>query len=321
MLPLILGLFIASAPLECAESNTAKSTIQKTYYSGQLRQAIDQAKSILACKDIDVDQKIDLHLQLAAINDRIGLHQNTRPVAANLDHINKAAVLSGMATKRSQAAILLARAKYFYRAEMVERKFQQAENYGKQALTAYTELGDVYGQADATHALGLIFFQRRELEEARVYFDRSLELENQSGKARAVMLADYGRHVGYVHLISEQLDAAIPLFEQSLVHRKKGGLIDAAMFAAVTLASAYADQGHIVEARKTITYALDVAKEIASPNGLVRALFVVGKISEAEGNKSAALTAYSRAHETAMSIGLAGSVARADEAINRLSSN
>ncbi|WP_262693550.1 tetratricopeptide repeat protein [Kordiimonas aquimaris] len=321
MLSLILGLLIVSTPLDCSQSHAAKSIIQKTYYSGQLAQAIDQAESILACKNTNVDQKVELHLQLAAINDRIGLHQNTRPVAASLDHINKAALLSSMANEHSQAAVLLARAKYFYRAEMVERKFPQAERYGEQALAVYTALDNVYGQADATHALGLVFFQRRELEKARIYFDRSLELENRSGNARAVMLADYGRHVGFIHLISEQVGAAVPFFEQSLMHRRTGGLTDAAMFAAITLASAYADQGNIPSAKETVAFALDVAEEINSPNGLVRVLFVEAKISEVEGNKEAAMKAYGRARKTAMSIDLAGSVARAEEAIKRLSDN
>lgn len=318
MLSLVLGLFIVSSSPGCAQSDEAQSIMQSTYYSGQLLQAIDQAKVVLACEDINTDRRISLHLLLAAINDRIGLHQNTRPVAANLDHINKAALLSDMASERSQAAILLARAKYFYRAEMAERQFKQAESYGLQALAAYEAINDMQGRADATHALGLVFFQRRELEKARVYFDRSLELENLSGNARAVMLADYGRHVGFIHLVSGEMAEAVPLFEQSLIHRKTGGLTDAAMFAAITLASTYVDQGNVLDAKEVITYALNVAEEISSPNGLVRSLFVSGRISELEGNEEAAIKAYSHAKAAAMSIDLVSSIVRAKEAIKRL---
>lgn len=292
--------------------------IDVAYNKGLLEKAKQLAAVALNCPGTAADEIVTLHLKLAAIYDRIGLHQNTRPVAKSLAHIDKAAKLVTGLDPITKARVSLARSKYFYRAEMSERKFVEAEKHGQRALAAFTAAEDIVGQADAVHALGLIYFQRRELVEAREFFDRSLVLENSTGKPRPVMLADYGRHVGFVYLVSGDIGAAIPHFEQSFADRVRGGLRDPAMFAAVTLASALVDEGRLTDAERPLLYALKVADDMTSPSGKVRALLVAGKFHAARRNVEKARAAFIEAHDIAVKIGLTSSASRAQSSLDNL---
>ena len=293
-------------------------TIDVKYNEGQLEAAKQLAAHAVTCPDTTAREQVTLHLKLSAIYDRIGLHQNTRPVVESLAHIEVAEKLAADLGSITNARIALARAKYFYRAEMTERKFSEAEKYCRSALAAFTAEKDIVGQADAAHALGLIHFQRRQLVEAHKLFDRSLVHERSTGNPRAVMLADYGRHVGFIHLVSGNRAAAIPFFEQSFADRARGNLKDPAMFAAITLASALVDEGRIEEATEPLDYALRAAEEMLSPGGKVRALLVAGKFHVAQNNVEKAKTAFIEARDIAMKIGLSSSASRAQTSLESL---
>ncbi len=295
--------------------------IDAAYNKGLLERAKQLAAAALDCPDTAASEIVTLHLKLSAIYDRIGLHQNTRPVAESLAHIDKAAKLVTGLDLVTRARVSLARSKYFYRAEMSERKFAEAEKYGQEALAAFTAAEDIVGQADAVHALGLIYFQRRELDEARELFDRSLVLENSTEKPRPVMLADYGRHVGFVYLVSGDIALAIPHFEQSFADRVRGGLRDPAMFAAVTLASALVDEGRLTDAERPLLYALQAADDMTSPSGKVRALLVAGKFHTAHRNVEKARAALIEARDIAVKIGLSSSASRAQSSLENLQAN
>lgn len=315
LMPGISGAILAD---DCKPFADQIKKIEQSYNQGQLEKAERLALTELDCGELLVEQQVQLHLKLSAIYDRVGLHQNTRPVAKSSEHIEIADRLSSGLDPITRARVSLARAKYYYRAEMAERKFVEAEKHGQAALAAFTATRDIFGQADAVHALGLIYFQRRQMAEAQAFFDRSLVLERGSGAPRAVMLADYGRHVGYIHYVSGDTAAAIPHFEQSFADRVQGGLKDPAMFAAVTLASALTDEGRLGGVAAPLEYALNVADELGSPNGKVRALLVAGKYSVAQNNIDQAKAAYTEARDIAAEIGLSSSAARAQENLDQL---
>ena len=302
----------------CSPYSDQLVAIDANYNEGQLEAAKQLAAHALTCPDITAREQVTLHLKLSAIYDRIGLHHNTRPVAESLAHIEVAEDLTVGLDPITKARVALARSKYFYRAEMAERKFSEAEKYGRSALAVFTAEKDIVGQADAAHALGLIYFQRRELAEAREFFDQSLVLERSTGKPRAVMLADYGRHAGFIYLVSGDRAAAIPHFQQSLADRVRGGLKDPAMFAGITLASALVDEGRIEDAAIPLVYALKVAEEILSPSGKVRALLVAGKFYVAQNNIEKAKTAFIEARDIAVKIGLSSSASRAQASLEGL---
>jgi len=323
----VVGLLVAviiQKPLPTANAKNCSPfgeqlvVIDASYNAGQLETAKQLAGQALACPAATARDRVTLHLKLSAIYDRIGLHHNTRPVAESADQIDLAEKLAGSLGSAANARVDLARSKYFYRAEMMERKFIEAEKYGRSALAAFTAEKDIVGQADAVHALGLIYFQRRQLAEARGFFDQSLVFERSTGEPRAVMLADYGRHVGFIYLVSGDRAAAIPHFEQSFADRVNGGLKDPAMFAAITLASALVDEGRMEDAAEPLDYALQAAEDMSSPSGKVRALLVAGKFQVAQNNIESAKAAFIEARDIAEEIGLSSSASRAKASLERL---
>ena len=239
----------------------------------RLRGELEMAKQLLAAAidraDLSPDRRIAQHLEMARILDRIGLHQNTRPVVEALAHIDVAAELLGSASEHNRAAVELAYADYYYRAEMSERVFSKAEEHARLAITLYAEMGDGHGQADAVHRLGLIEFQRRNLDSAEALFEESLYLDIAAGE-RTYFRGEYERHVGYVVYRRGDIESAVQHFERSLQARRDAGAIDASLFAAVTLASALIELGRRDEAQPILAYALDIAQRIESPVALER---------------------------------------------------
>ncbi len=276
---------------------------------GALTEAIEQAERGLAHPRLKPDGRVALHLELARIHDRIGLHRNSRPVAAALRHI-EAAEAAAKANGGDQpstsvrAAITLARADYHYRA----RDYEQATPLADAAIRLFQQAGAAHGEADAVHKLGLIHFQRGDYARARELFDRSLELDREGGE-RLVFCGDYQRHVGFIHLRQDDTAAAIPYFERSLACRRAAGATDASLFAANTLASALIDAGRVEEARTHLIYAMMVAEKIDSPSGKARTGLVLGRMYDRENDPEAARDAYEMTLRIAQSINL-GSIVR-----------
>lgn len=255
----------------CADIAAVVAGVENDARQGRLQEALATAEGGLSCPHATVDERITLHLKMSAIHDRIGLHNNSRPVAAALKSIEYASDLAPRASPESRAAIALATARYYYRAEAPDSDYPMARASVRDALARFEELGDPHGRADAVHLTGLMHLQRRELERARDYFERSLALEQRAESPRPVFLADYERHVGFVDQLSGDWAAAIERFERSFAIRRNNGLKDQAMFAAVSLASALLSGGHVADADAPLQFALATAAELDSAAGRARA--------------------------------------------------
>ena len=243
--------------------------IENMRLRGELESAKQSLTAAIDKADISSDCRIGQHLEMAHILDRIGLHQNTRPVVEALAHIDLAAELLDNASEYSQAAVELAYADYYYRAEMSGRKFAKAEDHARRAITLFAEIGDGYGQADAVHRQGLIEFQRHNLDSAEALFKESMHLDIAAGE-RTFFRGEYERHVGFVVYQRGDFASAARHFERSLKARRDAGAIDASLFAAVSLASALIKLDRRDEAKPHLDYALDIALRIKSRVGLER---------------------------------------------------
>jgi tetratricopeptide (TPR) repeat protein len=268
-LPLILIACIAFA------QSTSVESIQDLRLQGRLSDALIAAASQL--DGADKQTAFELHLEMAKIHDRVGLHDNTRPVAATLQNIDLAAVIAEDLGAPAKAEMDLAYAEFYYQAEMSERVFDEASAHARTARGIFASLDDYHGQADAVHRLGLISLQQGELQAAHELFDESLELDRAAGE-RALLRADYERHVGYVYVLQDDVAAALPFFERSLEFRINADAVDASMFAAISLASALVELGRSDEARALIDYAMRIAIDIGSATGLSRAENVLAKL-------------------------------------------
>ena len=246
--------------------------------AGHLDEARISADQLLAVS-ISASEKILVHLELAKILDRIGLHQNTRPVSEALANIELAADLSTRNAGLQLASVKLAFGDYYYRAEMQEREVTLATRYVNEAIALFHAIDDFYGEAEAVHRLGLIRLQQRELESAGELFDESLRLD-QLGGERVFFRGEYERHIGFVHQMSGDTETALPHYENSLKSRISVGAIDASMFAAITLASALNELDQFDAAQEQLEYATRVATEIDSPAGKSRVRQVQAQIDK-----------------------------------------
>lgn len=276
---LILALFVWLAPADAALAQSAQSealdAIRDMRLQGLLEFAIELANEELI--KADDEYAVALHLELARIHDRIGLHNNTRPVAEALRQIEAAEALTSPLNKHARAQVDLAYAEYYYRAEMADRDFDKATRYAGVALAAFQELEDYHGQADAVHRFGLISLQKRELDEALGLFEQSLHLDRTAGE-RPLLRADYERHVGYVHALREEYEVALPFFKRSLDVRQQAGADDPAMFAAISLASVLVELDRDEEAVPHLEHAQATAAAIDSATGRARVQAIVEEL-------------------------------------------
>jgi tetratricopeptide (TPR) repeat protein len=299
-----------------AQADDALSQISSLRLAGQLVEAQELAEDLLS-KSPAPFETVRLHLELAKIHDRFGLHQNTRPVAAALAHINKAAEAAEPGHRESEALIELARADYFYRAEMAEREFPEAERRARHAIKLFQQLEDSHYEAEAVHRLGLIELQRGNLDLARELFEQSLLLDQQAGE-RKFFRGEFERHVGYVLLMQGNNENAIPYFKRSLELRREVGAIDASQFAASTLASSLVNAGRLDEAWPIIEYAMMVAQKIDSPVGMAQIGLVQGRLHAKTGDKRAAQLAFEMTIDIAKSVAYSSMVELASKELDAL---
>lgn len=275
----VIALLILIAASPVATGSTIEEIVALRL-SGDLDSSLAGAEQLLEATD-NAGEKILLHLEIAEIFDRVGLHQNTRPVAEGLANINAAAELSKHNDDLYEANVELAYAKYYYSIEMQDREFTSAMRHANKAKTLFRTKGDLHGEAEAVHRLGLIQFQQRNLDSAAALIDESLRLDQQGGE-RTFFRGEYERHIGFVHHVSGHPEVALPHYERSLEARIEAGAIDASMFAAITLASVLVDLSRPQEARAHLDYAMGVAERIPSPVGRSRAQRVIDRIDEAD---------------------------------------
>lgn len=302
----------------CEDVAATLEEIRAISRAGRLADALTLSDEALACDELSIDERVSIHLRRASIHDRIGLHWNRRPVPESQAELDRASSLWDSASDSTRAHIELAWANWWYRAEMADRQFERSEMYARQALRRFTDLADLHGQADAVHRLGLIAFQRRELDEAREAFDRSLALEQAGGAPRPVMLGDYERHMGLVLEVSGEIAAAIPYYERSLAIRRDNGLDDQAMFAATILGAAYVRADRPAEAEAPARYAMEMADLIDSPEGWMRAGLVLGDMYAQLRNRDEARAVYEPTLMMARSIDRTSVIERVSTALAQL---
>lgn len=294
----------------------ALATAQQLRLAGKLDAARELVEASLVTNPA-VPDEIALRLELARIHDRVGLHNNTRPVTLALEEIEKAAKLAVDQSDAVRGAVESALSTYYYRAEMQEGKFPLAMTHARRAISLLQRAGYKRAESDAIHQLGLIHLQRAEFDKARALFDQSLQLDNQAGE-RLWMLGEYHRHVAFIDVRQDRWQSALAHFEKSLAYRMEAGAIDASLFAAVSLASALVETGAPAEGEPHLAYALRIADEIHSPVGAARAGFVRGQMLEKLGQLDDARSAYEQCIEAAISVNYESIARRARDAIDGL---
>lgn len=295
MTVMVLTVFLQIAP--CEDPIQASRMAMVDHHAGRLEQARSVFESLLACKNVETDRKIEYHLRLAVVEDRVSLHWNTRPSKKALEHLNAAMALAAEASPNGRMDLLLGRARYHYRSEMSSRNFTETMRLSKMAIEQAQASGAIQTEVDAVHLLGLVSFFEGNYNEARRLFDLSLAIEERAPEKRPFLLADYYRHTAFVDQREGEMEAAIQNLTRSFEIRKDNGLTDAAMFAAVSLVNALIRSARLQEAEAYLDYAWNIAEKINSPVGRLRVLLIrwdmardVGQAEAAETYRRKALT-------------------------------
>jgi len=259
----------------------AFENVRRLRLEGQLGKAEETALDYIDGNDSSIDQKHRMRLELATIYDRQSLHDGTRPSVKALGQLRDIETDTSTPSAEVQAGLNYGFARYFYRAEMPDRKFEVAEQYATRAMGAYESLGDNYGQADAVHLQGLIEMQRGNYEAAGVLFDESLQLDKLAG-ARIFFRGEYDRHMGFVLYLKGKTEESLPYFRRSVEAREAAGATDPLVFAMITLASILNELGNDEEALPIAKDALTSARMIGSKVAQSRAQTVIDRIEDAE---------------------------------------
>lgn len=290
----------------------AVDRVRELRLAGELQAAQATAEKTIQQSGADAEETFGLHLELARIHDRYGLHYRSRPVAIALAEIDKAEALARNLDDDHRAQALLARANWYYRAEITEREFPTAIRLVNQALALLEETGDLHGQAEAVHLRGLIHLQMNELEQARAQFDRSLELD-VAGGPRDFFLGEYERHVAFVYIFQERPDLAIPHLERSLQARIEAGAIDASLYAANTLANQQLAVGNLEAVPSALEHSRSVLKKLDSPHGAYQYFTINGRYWLEVGDDEKAAASFANALEAAKVMSWEAGIAQAKQ--------
>ena len=286
--------------------------------AGKLTEACAVAEAALGDDGISASTEVALRLELARIHDRVGLHTNTRPVAAALEEIEKAENVSASPDPGMRGAIEAAKAYYFYRAGMRERDFSKARAHVTLAIDLLGEAERIHDKSDAVHLLGLINLFERKLARARELFDVSLALDQQAG-SRKWMLGEYHRHVALVYVFEGDWQRALPHYAQSLQFRKEAGAVDASLFAAISLGEALMKTDQSAKAEAHLLFAVRTAEDLASPVGKARAYFMLGSAYDSLSATDKAESAFRKALTAAQAVDDTVMIDRIESALGRSS--
>jgi len=285
--------------------------VRELRLQGKLEAAQSLAEKTIFETGISPGEAFDIRLELARIYDRFGLHFRSRPVLAALDEIDTATKLAADLGDVYEARAKLARANYYYRAEMSERKFPTAIQLLNESLRLFP-VSNFHDRAEAVHLQGLIHLQMRELDLARELFDESLRLDIQGG-ARVFFLGEYERHVAFVFIFQDNPSEAIPHLERSLDARIEAGAIDASLFAANTLASQQLALGNLDAIPALLEYSESVLENLDSPYGEYQYLMINGRFRDEIKDHCQSSEIYRRAEIVAGSINWDAGLRQADE--------
>ncbi len=303
----------------CAITNASETVPQwvALRLAGDFAAAEELVTKKLQDPAVSTADSIIFYLELAKTYDRIGLHNNTRPVERALAQIKRAEKLSKKEGPRLRGLVYAEYASYHYRAGFALRDFSVARDYAEKAIKLLVAAGEIRAQSDAVHRLGLVNLQERNLIRARTLFDESLQLDERAGQ-RDWMLGEYYRHVGFVEDLSGNLEVAIDHYRKSLYFRQKVGANDAALFAEITLGSAYGESGNADLAQRHLNNALKIAQKINSPVGTARSAIALGNTYAAIGDIRNAQKHFAICIKSAESVNYESLQKRARDALAKL---
>lgn len=263
------------------KGNAPFESVRQLRLQGQLGKAEEFALDYINGSDSSTDQEHQMRLELATIYDRQSLHDGTRPSEEALRQLQDIESKTSTLSADVRAGLSYGYARYFYRAELPDRKFETAEKYTTRAIDAYKSLDDIYGQAEAVHLQGLIEMQRGNYGGAGVLFDESLRLDELAG-ARIFFRGEYDRHMGFVLYLTGKLEESLPYFRHSAEAREAAGATDPLVFAKITLASVLSELGNDEEALPIAKDAMASARMIGSKVAQSRAQTVIRRIENGE---------------------------------------
>ena len=127
-----------------------------------------------------------------------------------------------------------------------QRRFEQAEDYYRQALDLKLEFGDRHGAASTYHQLGVVAQEQRRFEQAEDYYRQALDLFLEFGDRHSAALTYH--QLGRVAQEQRRFEQAEDSYRQALQAFRDGGDERGASQEATTLGVFLAEVGRHDEA-------------------------------------------------------------------------
>jgi len=216
------------------------------FYAGRLGDAVQLPQDALALiknGDARTADRARLLLQYGKMLSKISFYREARfeEACQVLSQAQQAAEASGDDYLRALTALRLGQAVDYQIAFSGEGDFELVLERFDLAYELFTAAGDAEGQGKAAFNKGLIYQRLGDLDQARDYFDRALDIavkhDFKYDKSMAI------RHIGFLHFAEGDLKAACACAQESLELRQQIGC-------RILLAPAYHVLGSISIARE-----------------------------------------------------------------------
>jgi len=159
-------------------------------------------------------------------------------------------------------------------AYLVLGRMKSAENEFRKCLQLSEK--DTYGMASALGNLGIVFMDKGELEKAREYYEKALEIHRELGNKLG--MANQLGNLGNVFMDKGELEKAREYHEKALeIHRELGNKLGMAS-ALGNLGNVFRQLGELEKAREYHEKALEIHRELGNKLGMANQLGNLGNV-------------------------------------------
>ena len=159
-----------------------------------------------------------------------------------------------------------------------QRRFEQAEDYYQQALDLFLEFGDRHGAAVTYHQLGLVAQEQRRFEQAEDYYRQSLDLLLEFGDRHGA--ASTYHHLGMVAQEQRRFEQAEDDYRQALDLKLEFGDRHGAARTYHQLGRVAQEQRRFEQAEDYYRQALDLLLEFGDRHGAASTYHQLGLVAQ-----------------------------------------
>jgi tetratricopeptide (TPR) repeat protein/predicted amidohydrolase len=172
---------------------------------------------------------------------------------------------------------------------------ERAREYAQRSLEIEELLDDLPGQADSLNNLGLIYWSKGDFEQAIGYYHRSLEIHEKIGDRARISTTL--SNIGNVYSAKGELDAALESYQRSLAIKTEMGLKYDIWRPLINIGTVYRYKGQLDLALDHYRKSLALGEELEDKSTIALAANNMGDIHIIRGELGEALECFQRSLE------------------------